>query len=100
MLWMIQTILKTSTTVHDLSVRLLMLIAVKNNLGLMAGDIGNAFLTAPNMEKVWTVAGPEFGGQVGSVIEITRALYGLATASRSFHKFFDFIFTEIARFTF
>ena len=79
--------IKTSTTVHDVSVRLLMLIAARNNLGLMAGDIGNAFPTAPNMEKVWTVAGPEFGDQVGSIVEITRALYGLSTASRAFHEF-------------
>ena len=45
---------KTSTTVHDLSVRLLMLITSKNNLGLMVGDINNTFSTAPNIEKVWT----------------------------------------------
>ena len=83
---------KTSTTIHDLSVRLLMLIASKNNLGLMAGDIGNAFPTAPNIEKVWTIAGPEFWDQAGSVIEIMRALYGLSTASRSFHEFLaDFL---------
>ena len=44
--------IKTSTTVHDLLVRLLMLITVKNNLGLMACDIGNDFPTAPNMKKV------------------------------------------------
>ena len=77
----------SSTTVHDISIRLLMLIAVNNGLGLMAGDIGNAFPTAPNMEKVWTIAGPEFGDQAGSVVEIARALYGLSTASRAFHEF-------------
>ena len=76
-----------STTVHDISIRLMMLIAVKNRLGLMAGDIGNAFPTAPNMEKVWTIAGAEFGEQAGSVVEIMRALYGLSTASRAFHEF-------------
>ena len=54
----------------------------------MTGDIGNAFPTAPNMEKIWTKAGPEFISQASSVVEITRALYGIAAASRSFHEFF------------
>ena len=76
-----------SSTIQDLSVRLLMLVAVQNGLDLMAGDIGNAFPTAPCAEKVWSVAGPEFGDKQGSVVILQRALYGLKTSSRAFHEF-------------
>ena len=64
-----------SSTIQDLSVRLLMLVAVQNGLDLMAGDIGNAFPTAPCTEKVWSVAGPEFGDKQGAVIILQCALY-------------------------
>ena len=36
-----------SSTIKDVSGRLMLLIAVNNGLGLMAGDIGNALCTAP-----------------------------------------------------
>jgi hypothetical protein len=54
----------------------------------MTGDIGNAFPTAPCAEKVWSKCGPEFGDQEGAIVTLQRALYGLKTASRSFHEFF------------
>ena len=76
-----------SSTIQNISVRLLMLVAVQNGLDLMAGDIGNAFPTAPCTEKVWSVAGPEFGDRQGSVVILQRALYGLKTSSRAFHEF-------------
>ena len=41
-----------SSTVQDISIRLMLLIAVANNLGMMAGDIGNAFCTAPCAENM------------------------------------------------
>ena len=77
-----------SSTVQDISTRLLQLVAVQNNLGIMTGDIANAFCTAPCAEKIWSTAGPEFGEQHGSTIVLKRALYGLKTASKSFHKWF------------
>ena len=58
-----------------------------NNLDIMTGDVSNAFPTAPCAEKVWTVAGPEFGRNKGRIVEIIPALYGLATVIRSFHEF-------------
>ena len=54
----------------------------------MTGDISNAFCTAPIAEKVYSRAGPEFGDQAGCIVVLKRALYGLKTASRSFHEFF------------
>ena len=53
----------------------------------MTGDIGNAFITVPCVEKGWTRVGPEFGANEGSIIEITKALYGLSTSPNAFHDF-------------
>ena len=64
-----------------------MLIAAKTGLNLVADDIADAIVTAPCLEKIWTVARPEFEPKQGSVIRINRALYGLATSSRSFNEF-------------
>ena len=63
-----------SSNIQSISVRLIMLIAAKTELNLMAADVANAFVTAPCWEKIWTVAGPEFGPKQGSVIRINRAL--------------------------
>jgi hypothetical protein len=74
--------------IENLSVRLLFLAAAHQGLGIMTGDIGNSFPTAPCAEKVWSKCGPEFGPQEGAIVTLQRALYGLKTASRSFHEFF------------
>jgi hypothetical protein len=77
-----------SGTVQDISVRLLLIVAVQNQLNFMTGDVGNAFCTAPCAEKVWTRAGAEFGNRQGCKVSLKRALYGLKTASRSYNLFF------------
>ena len=77
-----------SSVIENLSVRLLFLAASYLNLGVMTGDIGNAFPTAPCAEKIWSKCGPEFGSKEGAIVTLKRALYGLKTASRSFHEFF------------
>ena len=81
-----------SSTIKDISVRLMMLVAAKYGLGMISGDIGNAFCTAPCAEKIWSVAGEQFGDKKGAIVVLKRALYGLKTASASFHKFLgDFL---------
>ena len=50
-----------STVVKGISVRILDISAHRDNLTTLCGDIGNAFVTAPYLEKVYSVAGPEFG---------------------------------------
>jgi hypothetical protein len=77
-----------SLVIENISVRLLFLAAQHQGLGIMTGDIGNAFPTAPCAEKVWSKCGPEFGDQEGAIVTLQQALYGLKTASRSFHEFF------------
>ena len=77
-----------SSVVSCDSVRIAFLIAALNNLDIMSADISNAYLNAPNKEKIWTVAGHEFGIDKGSVFIITRALYGLKSAGAAWRTFF------------
>jgi hypothetical protein len=50
------------------------MIPVLNDLDIFACDIQNAFLTAPCCEKLYTVAGPEFGSDEGKIM-IVAGLY-------------------------
>ena len=76
-----------STVVSRDSVRILLTIAALNDLKVLGADVQNAFLTAPNKEKVWMIAGPEFGADEGKTFLVTRALYGLKSASFSFRTY-------------
>ena len=76
-----------SSVVSRDSVRIALLIAALNELDVLACDIQNAYLTAPCREKVYTVAGDEFGSDSGKLMVITRALYGLKSAGASFRAF-------------
>ena len=57
--------------------RMCVLIAELNGLKIMAGDVGNAYLEALTKEKVYIIAGPEFGKLEGTIMIINKALYGL-----------------------
>ena len=72
-----------SSVVSRESVRLAFTIAGLNGLDICAADIGNAYLNAPCREKIWTIAGPEFGSDSGSVMVVVRALYGLKSSGAS-----------------
>ena len=77
-----------STVVSRDSVRIVLLIAALNGLDLKGADLQNAFLTAPNREKMWIKAGPEFGEELqGKTFIVVRALYGLKSAGASFRAF-------------
>jgi hypothetical protein len=59
------------------SERIALLIAALNDLDIVSADIQNAYLNAPTKEKIYTIAGPEFGADnVGRPVLIVRALYG------------------------
>ena len=77
-----------SSVVSRDSVRICFTIAALNGLDCMSCDIGNAYLNAPCREKIWTVAGTEFGSNKGKVMVITRALYGLKTSGASWRAMF------------
>ena len=69
-----------SSVVSRDSVRVALLIASLNGLNISACDIGNAYLNAECREKLWTIAGSEFGSEKGSIMLIVRALYGLKSS--------------------
>ena len=62
--------------------------AALNDVELLSCDIQNAYLSAPNKEKVWTTfqdqLGPEYNGRKAI---ISKALYGLRSSGRSFRDF-------------
>ena len=74
-----------ATVVKGISVRLLDLIADAQDLKVLCGDIGNAFIQATTQEKIYTRCGSEFGPHAGSIALIVRALYGLTTSAERFH---------------
>ena len=50
-----------SSVVSRDSVRIALTISELNDLDVLAYDIQNAYLTADCIERVWVIAGPEFG---------------------------------------
>ena len=58
--------------------------AALNDLDIKCADIENAYLTAPCREKVWTVAGEEFGSDMGKNFIVVKALYGLKSSGAAF----------------
>jgi hypothetical protein len=68
---------------------LYMLLGEFNRLKVEAADVGNAYLEAYTKEKVYVIAGPEFGEErQGHAMVIVKALYGLRTSSARFHEKF------------
>eukprot|EP00980_Cylindrotheca_fusiformis_P015627 scaffold4484_cov57-Cylindrotheca_fusiformis.AAC.1 len=73
-----------SSVVSRDSVRIALTIAALNGLDILACDIQNAYLSAPCREKIYCVAGPEFGSDVGKTMVVKKALYGLKSSGASF----------------
>ena len=69
------------------SVRIALLLAQLNGLQVCAGDVSCAFLQSQCKEKIYTIAGPEFGPKLqGQVLVMNKSIYGLRSASASFHE--------------
>ena len=79
-----------STVASRDSVRIGFLIAALNDLDIMACDIGNASLNAPNRERVHVTVGKELFGpeHEGKRAVVVRALYGLKSASAAWRHHF------------
>ena len=73
-----------SSVVSRDSVRVALTIAALNDLQVKAGDIQNAYLTAPCKERITVTCGPEFGEDEGKTAEIVRALYGLKSSGAAY----------------
>ena len=65
-----------------------MLLGELNGLNVAAADVGNAYLMAYTKEKLYIIAGPEFGDLQGCLLVIVKALYGLRTSGARWHEFF------------
>ena len=68
------------------AVRLGFILARLNGLMVCAGDVGNAFLYGKTREKVYVIAGEEFGVHKGKRMSIDRSLYGLRSSAARFHE--------------
>ena len=66
------------------SVCIALTIAALNELDILACNIQNAYLSAPCREKVYCIAGPEFGSDAGKIMVVKMALYGLRSSGASF----------------
>ena len=56
---------------------------------ICVADVTNAYINADNREKIWTIAGPEFGAtEQGSVMIIRKALYGLKSSGAAWRALF------------
>ncbi|MGH7954810.1 MAG: reverse transcriptase domain-containing protein, partial [Gloeomargaritales cyanobacterium] len=68
------------------SIRMCLFIAELNGLEACAADVGNAYLEAKTQEKLYIVAGPEFGVLQGHILIFNKALYGLRTSGARWHE--------------
>ena len=65
-----------ASVVRTENVFLIFLLAEINNLDILTGNIGNAYLNAYTNEKVYAIAGPEFGSRAGQIMIIEKEMYG------------------------
>ena len=77
-----------SSVVSLRGIRLLTFIAELNKCEVWATDIGNAYLESHTKEKVYIIAGAEFGDREGCTLIISRALYGLKSSGLRWHERF------------
>ena len=69
------------------TVRIALTLAALNDFPVKVADIQNAYITAPVIEKIWTVLGQYFGEDVGRNSIVVRALYGLKSAGSAFWNY-------------
>ena len=68
------------------TIRMAFVLSAMNNLEVCAADISTAFLYGKTREKVYIIAGKEFGEHAGKRMIIDKGLYGLKTSSARFHE--------------
>jgi hypothetical protein len=69
--------------------------AALNDLDILAADVGKAYLNVECREKIWTIAGPEFGLKADTVMIIAKALYGLKTSGAALRASLASSLTEL-----
>jgi Reverse transcriptase (RNA-dependent DNA polymerase) len=58
-------------------------------------DVGNAYLESFTKEKVYIIAGPEFGDRQGHTLVIVKALYGLKSSGLRWRERFADVLKEM-----
>ena len=76
-----------SSVVSRDTVRIGFLLAALNGLDVLAGDIQNAFLSAPTKERIFFYAGEEWKADKDCVVLVVRALYGLKSSALQFRNY-------------
>ena len=56
----------------------------QQHLKIKLGEILNAFVQAPEKEKMWTTSGPEFSKGASDIAMLVRAFYSLKSAGAAF----------------
>ena len=78
-------------TMKSVSARIPMTIAAANNLDIMKGDIGNAFINGNAHENIYTCAGTSFElmdiMDEGNFLQFIKAIYGLPTSRNRWHTY-------------
>jgi len=88
-----------SSVVSLRGVRLLAFIGELNGLKIWSTDIGNAYLETHTKEKVYIIAGPEFGDCEGHVLIISKALCGLHSSGLRWSERLADVLREMGFFT-
>jgi len=78
-----------SSVVSLRGIRMLTFLAELNDLHVWSTDISSAYLESYTKEKVYIVAGPEFGELEGHTLIINKALYGLKSSGLRWHERFS-----------
>ena len=84
-----------SSVVSLRGIRVLTFLAEHNNMKCWATDIGSAYLESYTKEKVYIIAGPEFGDREGHTLIIDKALYGLKSSGLRWHERFADVLKEM-----
>ncbi len=71
------------------------LIAALNGLDILGADVQNANIDAKTDERVYTIAGPEFGSNEGRPAIIVQALYGSKSSGARWRDHFASILSQI-----
>ena len=87
-----------SSVVSLRGIRMVTFLAELNGLKTWQTDVGNAYLEAETKEKVYVVAGSEFGEQEGNILVIKRALYGLKSSGLRWHERFADVLRDMGFF--
>ncbi len=81
----LHTVMYASIVLHE-TVGIALTMAALNALKAMAADIMNAYITAPNKEKIWTLLCRECGKDKGHKTIVVRALHRQKSACAAFRS--------------